>query len=190
MQVVYSADRLADVCRRIGWRGRIQLEPLFGHRDESMGRLVLGAWGQLQARRPLSRATAELAVQLVLAMLLQTYAADRGGVAPPVMSGAVRATIGRIETQLDGDLRLSALAAAAGVSPSSLAKSFRATIGASLHQYVLRRRIERAQALLRTTRMPVTEIAGLTGFGNSQHFSTAFRRAVGSTPSQYRRRQG
>ncbi|MBA3716569.1 MAG: helix-turn-helix transcriptional regulator [Pyrinomonadaceae bacterium] len=54
------------------------------------------------------------------------------------------------------------------------------------HEYVVERRIARAKLLLRTTTLPVTEIALRIGCANQQHFSTLFRRATGTTPTAYR----
>ena len=47
--------------------------------------------------------------------------------------------------------------------------------------------IERAQALLSGSRMPLAEIARTVGFRTHSHFSTTFRRQAGVTPIQWRR---
>lgn len=60
---------------------------------------------------------------------------------------------------LESDLSLHALAAEVEISPLYLARAFRAAAGQSPHQYVLTRRIERARELLRTTDMPVVDVA-------------------------------
>ena len=48
-------------------------------------------------------------------------------------------------------------------------------------------RIRRASALLRESTLPITEIALRCGFGDSNYFSRAFRKASGMTPSQFRK---
>jgi AraC-like DNA-binding protein len=53
---------------------------------------------------------------------------------------------------------------------------------------VKRVRSERACALLRDGRLPVTQIAYQLGYRDSVNFSRAFRRELGMTPSEYRRR--
>ena len=53
---------------------------------------------------------------------------------------------------------------------------------------VKRVRSERACALLRDGRLPVTQIAYQLGYRDSANFSRAFRRELGITPSDYRRR--
>ena len=55
-------------------------------------------------------------------------------------------------------------------------------------QYLSRRRVERAQELLRTADLSVTEICAAVGFSSLGSFSSRFRQQVGMTPSEYRRR--
>jgi AraC family transcriptional regulator len=57
----------------------------------------------------------------------------------------------------------------------------------SPHQFVVRRRVDAARALLAHDTVPIADIARLVGFRTASHFTTTFRRAVGVTPSVYRR---
>lgn len=68
-------------------------------------------------------------------------------------------------------------------------RAFRAETGATPHQYVRARRIERARELLVTTPMPVTEICDAVGFQSLGSFSTLFRRLTGEAPAAYRARR-
>lgn len=65
---------------------------------------------------------------------------------------------------------------------------FKATYGLTPIEYVSRRRIERAQDLLRATNLTVTEVCMLVGFSSLGSFSTRFRALVGETPSEFQRR--
>lgn len=85
-------------------------------------------------------------------------------------------------------LDLAALAAAAHVSKHHFVRSFTAAYGESPMQYVGRRRIERAQDLLRSANLTVTEVCVLVGYTSLGSFSSRFRELVGETPSQYRDR--
>ncbi len=85
-------------------------------------------------------------------------------------------------------LDLDALAGVAGVSKSYLVRSFEATYGETPIRYLTRRRIERAQDLLRLANLTVTEVCMLVGFASLGSFSSRFRRLVGETPSAYRDR--
>jgi transcriptional regulator GlxA family with amidase domain len=53
---------------------------------------------------------------------------------------------------------------------------------------MLRIRIEKAQAMLATSDMPIVEVALTCGFASQAHFTTAFRRVAGLTPNRWRQR--
>ena len=83
-------------------------------------------------------------------------------------------------------LDVPALARSAHVSEAYFSRSFRAAFGETPHRYLLRRRMERAKALLRDGDLPVTEVCLAVGFSSHGSFSNAFRRHVGVTPTAYR----
>lgn len=85
-------------------------------------------------------------------------------------------------------LDLDRLAAAAGVSKYHFLRVFRATYGVTPAEYVSRRRIERAQDLLRATNLTVTEVCHAVGFSSLGSFSSRFRSVVGESPSDFQRR--
>ncbi|HET6449760.1 MAG TPA: DNA-binding transcriptional regulator [Spirochaetia bacterium] len=72
-------------------------------------------------------------------------------------------------------------------SRRTLEKRFRAARGRSIHQEIVRGRVDAARRLLRDTTLTVDVIAGETGFGNPQRFYAAFRRIQGTTPGAYRK---
>jgi transcriptional regulator GlxA family with amidase domain len=85
-------------------------------------------------------------------------------------------------------LDLDALAATAAVSRHHFARSFARTYGETPMRYVTRRRIERAQDLLRSANLTVTEVCMLVGFSSLGSFSSRFSELVGESPSAYRAR--
>jgi AraC family transcriptional regulator len=107
---------------------------------------------------------------------------------PQRISGwKMRRLIEYIEENLGGDLTLEAMAAEVNVSPLYLARAFKAAVGQSPHQYVLRRRLERAKELLRGTDTPIVEVALSAGFSSQSHLSNWFLRQVGVSPAAYRK---
>jgi AraC-like DNA-binding protein len=80
---------------------------------------------------------------------------------------------------------LSQAARAVGTSPSTLALAFRTLERVSFYRYSLNLRLARAAALLPTYENLSTLAADL-GFASHSHFSTAFHRWAGLTPSAYR----
>jgi AraC-like DNA-binding protein len=85
-------------------------------------------------------------------------------------------------------LDLDALAAVAGVSKYHFARSFAAAYGETPVRYLTRRRVERAQDLLRHANLTVTEICMVVGFASLGSFSARFRQLVGESPTAYRDR--
>jgi AraC family transcriptional regulator len=91
-----------------------------------------------------------------------------------------------IEQNLDKNLRLSELAALVYMSPYHFARLFKGSTGFPPHQFVLRRRIARARAVLSGSELSVAQISRLAGFRTPSHFTTVFRRVLGITPAAYR----
>jgi AraC-like DNA-binding protein len=93
-----------------------------------------------------------------------------------------------IDRRFAEPLVLDDIAAAAGVSKFHFARGFAEVYGETPMRYVTRRRIERAQDLLRAANLTVTEVCMLVGFSSLGSFCSRFRALVGETPSQYRDR--
>jgi AraC family transcriptional regulator len=92
-----------------------------------------------------------------------------------------------IETNIGGRITLANLAATAGLSRMYFAKQFRATTGMRPHDFVLRKRIARAQQMLAATPDTLVDIALSVGFQTQAHFTTVFKKIAGNTPCQFRR---
>jgi AraC family transcriptional regulator len=101
--------------------------------------------------------------------------------------GRLRAVLEYIEEHLDASPSLEELAAVARLSVYHFARQFKAATGLPPHQYVILRRVERAQQLLQQDRdLSLAEIAACAGFSDQSHFSQHFKRLVGVTPGQFR----
>ena len=83
-------------------------------------------------------------------------------------------------------LNLAEIAQSASVSKRECLRCFQNGIHESPFDYLIGYRIECAKKLLRSTDMPITEIALETGFSNNAYFSKIFRRECGETPRKYR----
>jgi AraC-like DNA-binding protein len=94
-----------------------------------------------------------------------------------------------VEGHLAERLRLQDLACAAGLSRMHFAAQFKAATGCRPHSYLLRRRIERSQSLIREERMSLVQIALEVGFQSQAHFCTTFKRLTGQTPNRWRHNQ-
>lgn len=91
-----------------------------------------------------------------------------------------------VDANLPSKISLSELAAIAGLSRMHFASQFRVATGIRPHEFLLRRRIQRSEELLRNSPMAIVEIALAVGFQTQAHFTTVFKRFVRSTPRQWR----
>lgn len=94
-----------------------------------------------------------------------------------------------IEENLAGDVSLVRLARVAAVSASHLRVLFKQSTGYSVHEYVIRRRVERARHLLRTGELPVSQVAFEAGFAHGSHLARCMRRVLGMTPAEVSERR-
>ena len=72
------------------------------------------------------------------------------------------------------------------ISQGYLRKLFKERYGESPITYLLRRKLELAEEMLKMTDCPVKEIAAKVGIGNPYYFSALFRRKKGLSPAKYR----
>ncbi len=144
-----------------------------------------------EARRYIAKATALLQAEHELR---ETQARDRQ--LRPVRGGLARWQLRRvvefIESNLRTTIRMGDLASRTGLSTSYFFHAFRSSVGESPYAYLVRRRIERAQELMRKTDAPLCEIALECGLADQPHLTRLFRRLVGTSPAAWRRliRQG
>jgi AraC-like DNA-binding protein len=89
---------------------------------------------------------------------------------------------------LDSKLTWSDIAQSAGMERFTLGRRFKNTVGITLHQYVIRRRVRKAMKLVREGRASLADIALEVGCSCQSHLTTLFRRYVGTTPGAFRRR--
>ncbi|MFJ3456537.1 helix-turn-helix domain-containing protein [Scandinavium goeteborgense] len=141
-------------------------------------------WQQQANHLALSSATT-----LLLTHLIQHYTNVQwqlpkvtGGLAPFVL----RNVLAYMEANLAQPLTLADLAQEAALSEYHFARMFTLSMKMAPHQYVMQRRMARAQELVRHTSLPLTDIALACGFSSASHFSNRFKSALGMTPSQLR----
>jgi AraC family transcriptional regulator len=111
-------------------------------------------------------------------------AVERG---PRLIAWQRRRVLDHIEARLAMPLRNRELASLVGFSEFHFNVAFRNSLGASPHEFVIRRRIERAQQLMLSTGMSLADIACECGLADQAHLSRLFRKVVGETPAAWRR---
>lgn len=109
--------------------------------------------------------------------------ARRQGLAP----WQVRRALVHIDANLDTPIKNNDLAAIARLSVFHFNVAFRNSVGDSPHEYIIRRRMERAQGLMLSTEMSLSEIAAECGLADQAHLTRLFHRVVGESPAAWRR---
>ena len=139
----------------------------------------------------------ELAVRAHLSqMWLALYLAQAGRLKPealPPVSAENRTDTMRLKTMMafirdhySEPISLEQVAQSASIGQRECLRCFRRTIGVSPMQYLLKYRVGEAAGLLRTTQLPVAEVALQCGFESPSNFAQAFKRLYGLTPRAYR----
>lgn len=128
-----------------------------------------------------------------LALALNAHlSATYGQMKPPRLRGGLVPWQERRATQmllahLDGNLPLADLAQACGMSRSHFSRAFRDTTGLPPHRWLMQARLERARDYLRSSRLPLSEVAHLCGYADQSHFTRTFTRMAGQSPAAWRR---
>ena len=92
-----------------------------------------------------------------------------------------------IENNYSRQLTLPEIAAQFGISESSLTKKIKIFTNMTFKEYLTKTRIEEAKSLLISSEKSITEIAYECGYNNSNFFGDVFKKAVGMSPSSYRK---
>jgi AraC-like DNA-binding protein len=157
---------------------------------DSLGRALLeanrvgGSFGQLYADCVSIAIVARL---LASARCAGTSERSKGG---KLAKWRLKRAIDYLEARLAEPVSLADLASSAGLTRMHFAAQFRAATGLRPHEYLLRRRIERAQEMLVGTGMSLVDVALSVGFQTQAHFTTVFKRYAGQPPRAWRDARG
>ncbi|WP_414169933.1 helix-turn-helix domain-containing protein [Streptoverticillium reticulum] len=123
--------------------------------------------------------------ECVFLLVRSFHAADR--TVPVAYSRRVGRALDWLDAHLGESCTVAELARAAGLSERQFHGVFRSETGTTPRDFVLRRKIEHARALLESNpACDITAVAHALGFSSSQYFATVFRRYQGMSPSQLR----
>lgn len=180
---------IEEICRDFSDRAPAPFRPQRAlARDPTVERLarallaseqIGGSYGALYAE------SVSVAIVARLLNLQQAEAPERPRIAE-LAKWRLKRAIEYIETSLAGSVSLADIASAAGLTRMHFAAQFKAATGLRPHEYLLRRRIERAQEKLAGTRMSLVDVALSVGFQTQSHFTSVFTRMVGKPPRAWR----
>ena len=157
--------------------------------DPRLSGLAAVVHAEMIAGFPSGRLFLDSIEQAIAIALVNDYAVRRpspricrGGLTP----ARLRKVVELVHAEMDGDLSLEELANTAGLSITHFSQMFRQSTGQSPHQFVLRRRIERAKEMLHAAENRVLDVAVACGFKSQEHFARVFRSLCGASPTEYR----
>jgi len=102
--------------------------------------------------------------------------------------GSLAPLLDELQTRIAEPVRVAELAARAGASERTFLRRFKAATGTTPGEWIARARVDAARELLETTTLPVERIAERVGLGTAATLRHHFRRRVGASPADYRRR--
>ena len=105
---------------------------------------------------------------------------------PTLQAWRMKRACAYIDAHLSEPVPLAAMSRAAGFTDMHFARLFRASTGLSPHNYLLRRRIEVAQAALARADQSLLDVALMVGFRTQAHFSAVFKKLTGLPPRRWR----
>jgi AraC family transcriptional regulator len=172
---------------------RLELVPFTNRPDPMTHRLAVALCDEARERGASSTLFVDSVATTLLLHLVRTSSnleprrmpkqAKRSTLPAPTL----RRVLDYVDAHLGEDLRLDALAGHAGMDRTTFGRAFKAAVGTTPHQYVLRRRLEVAAELMRAADAPpIAEIAYRVGMSSQSHLTTAFRRHYNATPHAYR----
>jgi len=171
--------------------GRVELAEELGRSDPLIEQVVLGLDGVLRAWEPSARTYVDHLSVLLAAQLARYHSVrpargwpgDRPGLSARQLAVAREV----MEVRMAEPIPLADLAAAVSLSVSQFGRQFKASTGETPHRFLMRLRAETACRLLRSTTMPIPEVATRCGFSHQEHLTRVLRAQSGVTPAAVRR---
>lgn len=136
--------------------------------------------------KPVRPADIAQSVRKVAADLEMTSSDHAAGKTKPELPGLIERYV---NNNLDKQLYLNDMAQAVFMSPFHLSRTFKRLTGKSIVDFTLELRLKKAEELLLSTSLSVTEIAGKVGFNDAAYFATCFKNRTGVSPTQHRKMQ-
>lgn len=169
---------------------KIELLPQFATSDPLIYQIGVALKAALTKQSDSSQLYAETLVNSLILHLLENYSTTRTNlreiVTGKLPQHKLQLIIDYIDAYLDRDLSLQELSSLVQMSPQYFSQLFKQTTGTTPHQYVIRRRIERAKCLLQQSKLSIAEIATTVGFADQSHLHRYFKRLVSVTPKTFR----
>jgi YesN/AraC family two-component response regulator len=98
----------------------------------------------------------------------------------------LRRAVNYIESNYSKDIALQDIAGEVNITKQHLCRIFKNHVGITPNEYIAKKRIQEAKALLLCSEMTIMEIANEVGYQNNNYFTIIFKKFEGVTPSIFR----
>lgn len=160
------------------------------HDDPLLAHLTLAMQSYIRSNRIAGRIFEQSLLTAIAVHLLMSYGHGKRGRSPGESLTRLKRTCVEeyIRQNLSRDLSLAGISAVIHMTPHQLSRTYRATTGQSLWQFVIECRAREAMRMLSHNRSPsLPYVAHACGFESYSQFIAAFRKLFGQLPSEYRR---
>ncbi|MDX4956555.1 AraC family transcriptional regulator [Delftia acidovorans] len=189
--VFLSDERLRASAFEAALSINAEVLPRVGFDDPVAARVMEMLGREADISDPSSRLFLEQATDLLVIQLLRAHSSHIISPTTNVRRGLAAWQVKKVTTymreRLGAPIGLDDLAGIAGLSRFHFCTAFREATGATPYDWLVRLRIAKACQLLTDPKIPVTDIALAVGYETPSSFAAAFRKAIGTTPTAYRR---
>jgi AraC family transcriptional regulator len=189
--IYLTQARFQDCTDRLAEGKRVELLDRVGFEDPAAARIMELLSGEAEIGEPSARLFVEQAIDLLCIQLLRKHTAlsipvtrAPAGLAPWQVK---RVTAYMLERASES-LTLDELAGVIHLSRFHFCTAFRLATGKTPHEWLVIQRIGMARKLLEDRVLNITEVGLAVGYGTPSAFTAAFRKIVGCTPTDFRRR--
>jgi AraC family transcriptional regulator len=177
-------------CNELVEPDALEIPDTWDYQDPLCWQLGEVIYNECEAGAPSGRMYGETAMTLLALQVVKNLATrhrsgsfyTRGGLPPNLLTKSCDYMI----LHLHEDISLHEIAEIAGLSPGHFAHAFKISAGIPPHQWLRRKRIERAKELLRNKSMTIAAIASCVGYRTQSAFGVAFKKETGRAPLDWR----
>ena len=186
-----SPSLLNSVAKELGLDpGEIEIRNRFQVRDAQLENIGWALKEEMECGYPCGQLYFDSLAVAVASRLIRYHSAKPVDVKRPnkrLSDRRLRQVFIYIEDNLAENIGLVDLASVVGLSVSHFNVLFREAVGLSPHQYLIRRRVERAKDLLGEGKLSISQIAAESGFAHQSHLARHMRRMLGVAPKALRK---
>ncbi len=186
--ITFELDLFTRISQQMYDRDCLELKPQWQIFDPTIQAIVQALKADLVAKCPAGRLYGESFGTSLAVHLVKNFSVviPKSNYYEAFSRKKQKEVLDFIEANLDADIPLEDLAHIAGISKFYFCRLFKQSMQIPPHQYIIRRRIERAKQLLKHSNLTTVEIALSCGFAHQSHLSRHFRRIVGISPQKFR----